>query len=133
MMARVGNMRCDLILDVLTIPFGLEEGRTSSAHVDPRVLLPYLGEQYGAGILSHAVSWRVVDRALGWPPREAGDQAAVATAILLRKHCLESPQHLRHGWCLRDLRKLAENAASDEIDKILEQVEATLAGRARPE
>ncbi len=129
--AQVGNMPCDLILDALTIPFTSETNGMKNA-VRPELLLPHLGEQYGAGLLSHAISWRLVDRGLGWPPGDEGDSAAAKVAEVLARQCVESPWHLRHGWCLRDLRRLAKNAGSDAISAVLADVEAEVADKVHP-
>lgn len=127
---QVGNMPCDLILDALTIPFAVGESleKSSDDAVDPRVLLPHLGEQYGAGLLSKAVSWRLVDRGMEWPGGKGGEEAAIEVAKLLSRQCLNSPLHLMHGWCLIDLGKLADVAQSKEISGILRSVELEAEG-----
>jgi len=115
---RVGNMKCDLILDVLTIPIGNGQEDT----VLPSRLLPHLGEQYGAGMLSHAVTWRVVDRSLGWPKGKIGLEQLVLVAEELEKQCY-SEKHRKHNWCYNRLKKLAEESKEEKIKSILKRVE----------
>ena len=123
MMAKVGTMPCDLILDTLTIRFSLDKKATNPSGVHPCVVLPHLGEQNGAGFLSRAVSWRLVDRAWGWPEGNAGEKAAVQVAKTLQRLYLEPPTGRRSGWFLQDLRKLADRANLLEINEILKAVE----------
>jgi hypothetical protein len=119
---QVGNMKCDLILDSLTIPFGESKLGT----ISPEALLPYLGEQYGAGILSHAITWRLVDRGLGWPEGYFGDKQTLMVANELKRECLHSPSHLNHNWCLLRLKRLAKISKLKEVQLILDKVEKTI-------